>query len=69
MQDVIELILADAEDEKHMDVFTKMLDEFRVKYTVGKTWTTDGFYREMAEKIKRRKQQIIWIQRNGMCEV
>ena len=40
-----------------MDIFTKMLDEFRVKYTVGKTWTTDAFYRETAEKINRRKQQ------------
>lgn len=39
------------------DVFTKMLDELHVKYTVGKTWTTDAFYRETPEKIKRRKQQ------------
>ena len=40
-----------------MDVFIKMLNELHVKYTVGKTWTTDAFYRETLEKINRRKQQ------------
>lgn len=44
-------------NENHMHVFTKMLAELHVKYTVGKTWTTDAFYRETPEKIKRRKQQ------------
>lgn len=34
-----------------------MLDEFQIKYTVGKTWTTDAFYRETVDKIKRRKEQ------------
>lgn len=43
-------------NQKHMIVFTKMLDELHVKYTVGKTWTTDAFYRETADKIKRRKE-------------
>lgn len=42
---------------KHMDVFTEMLNELHVKYTVGKTWTTDAFYRETPEKVKRRKEQ------------
>ena len=42
---------------KYMEVFTQMLDELQVKYTVGKTWTTDAFYRETPEKIKRRKEQ------------
>lgn len=42
---------------KYMDVFTGMLDELHVKYTVGKTWTTDAIYRETPEKIKRRKEQ------------
>lgn len=42
---------------KYMDVFTQMLDELHVKYTVGKVWTTDAFYRETSGKINRRKQQ------------
>ena len=44
-------------NERYMDVFIKMLNELHVKYTVGKTWTTDAFYRETLEKINRRKQQ------------
>lgn len=44
-------------NRKYMDVFTQMLDEMHVKYTVGKTWTTDAFYRETPDKIKRRREQ------------
>lgn len=44
-------------NQKHMDVFTKMLDELHIKYTVGKAWTTDAIYRETADKVKRRKEQ------------
>lgn len=44
-------------NEKYMSVFTGILDELQVKYTVGKTWTTDAIYRETADKIKRRKEQ------------
>lgn len=44
-------------NEKYLPVFTDMLDEFHVKYTVGKTWTTDAFYRETPEKVRRRKEQ------------
>ncbi len=44
-------------NQKYQDVFTGMLDELHVKYTVGKTWTTDAFYRETPEKVKRRKEQ------------
>lgn len=42
---------------RYTDVFTEMLDELHVKYTIGKTWTTDAFYRETPEKVKRRKEQ------------
>lgn len=42
---------------KHLAMFTEMLDELHVKYTVGKTWSTDAFYRETPEKVKRRKAQ------------
>ncbi len=44
-------------NEKYMSVFTGMLDELQIKYTVGKTWTTDAIYRETANKIKHRKEQ------------
>ena len=44
-------------NEKYISVFTGMLDELQIKYTVGKTWTTDAIYRETADKIKRRKAQ------------
>lgn len=44
-------------NEKYRDIFTEMLEEFQVKYTVGKTWTMDAIYRETPEKVRRRKQQ------------
>ena len=44
-------------NEKYISVFTGMLDELQIKYTVGKTWTTDAIYRETADKIKHRKEQ------------
>lgn len=44
-------------NRKYLEVFTGMLDELQVKYTVGKTWTMDAIYRETPEKIKRRKEQ------------
>lgn len=44
-------------NQKYMGVFTQMLDELHVKYTVGKTWTTDAFYRETPDKVKHRKEQ------------
>ncbi|MCD8130821.1 MAG: nucleoside phosphorylase [Lachnospiraceae bacterium] len=46
-----------AVNEKYMEVFVRLLDELRVKYTIGKTWTTDAFYRETPDKVKRRKQR------------
>lgn len=44
-------------NQKHMNTFTGMLEELHVKYIVGKTWSTDAFYRETQEKVNRRKQQ------------
>lgn len=46
-----------AVNETYMDVFTAMLDELQVKYTIGKTWTSDAFYRETPKKVERRKRQ------------
>ena len=42
-------------NQKTMKMFTELLGELQVKYTIGKTWTTDSFYRETPEKVKRRK--------------
>lgn len=44
-------------NEKYLDTFCGLLDQLQVKYTVGKTWTTDAFYRETPAKVQRRKQQ------------
>ncbi len=43
-------------NEEYADVLCALLDRLKVKYTVGKVWTTDAFYRETAEKTKRRKE-------------
>ena len=44
-------------NKEHMDTFTQLLDEIGVKYTVGKTWTTDGFYRETTGKVKMMQEK------------
>lgn len=44
-------------NKKHMATFKTLLNELGVKYTVGKTWTTDGFYRETAGKVKLMKEK------------
>ena len=44
-------------NEKHIDTFTKMLDDMGISYTIGKTWTTDAIYRETKDKVKARKEQ------------
>lgn len=44
-------------NRKYISAFTEMLEELQIKYTVGKTWTTDAIYRETPEKVQRRKAQ------------
>lgn len=41
-------------DRHHLEDVEKVLDEMKIDYIVGKTWTTDAFYRETREKIKNR---------------
>lgn len=41
----------------YLRLFTDLLDAMNIHYTVGKVWTTDAFYRETVEKVKRRKEQ------------
>ena len=38
------------------DKFVELLKEINCRYTEGKVWTTDGFYRETVDKVERRKQ-------------
>lgn len=40
---------------KYREVFIEILNRHQCAYTQGKTWTTDAFYRETAEKMARRK--------------
>lgn len=42
---------------KYTEEFIELLDELECSYTTGKTWTTDAFYRETADKMKTRKEQ------------
>ncbi|MGL5315345.1 MAG: nucleoside phosphorylase [Peptostreptococcaceae bacterium] len=42
---------------KYIDTFTNILDDHKLKYNIGKVWTTDGIYRETREKVKLRKEQ------------
>ncbi len=40
---------------KYREVFTEILEKLSCRYTIGKTWTTDGIYRETREKAARRR--------------
>lgn len=44
-------------NEKYIDIFTSLLDNFGYSYTTGTTWTTDAFYRETRDKVERRKNE------------
>ena len=45
-----------AVNRKYRDDFIEILSRRGYKYTEGVTWTTDAFYRETPEKVKRRKE-------------
>jgi uridine phosphorylase len=44
-------------DSNVIAVIEKVLQKHKVKYLVGKTWTTDAFYRETRDKIALRKSE------------
>lgn len=44
-------------DREYVDVLEKVIKKFNVNYTLGKTWTTDGIFRETRSKMERRKAQ------------
>lgn len=46
-----------AVNPKYVDIFTRILDKHKLKYNIGKVWTTDGIYRETRDKVKVRKSQ------------
>lgn len=43
-----------AVNPKYREEFIEILDRHNCTYALGKTWTTDAFYRETAEKMARR---------------
>ncbi|MDL2292316.1 nucleoside phosphorylase [Acholeplasma sp. OttesenSCG-928-E16] len=44
-------------DSKIVNTIKKYLEDQKEDFVIGKTWTTDAFYRETEEKIKRRKKE------------
>lgn len=44
-------------NEKYHQEFCNLLDEMGYSYTEGVTWTTDAFYRETRDKVKKRKNE------------
>ena len=40
-----------------VDAIKKVLLKHKIEHVITKTWTTDGFYRETRERIKRRKSE------------
>ena len=44
-------------DADMLQAIARALEETGVSYTVGKTWTTDGLYRETAEKVALRRSE------------
>lgn len=44
-------------NKKYIPEFIAFLDELNIEYRIGKTWTTDAFYRETRSKMEKRKEQ------------
>ncbi len=44
-------------NEKYIEEFIDLLKTHNYSYVIGKTWTTDAFYRETKEKMALRKKQ------------
>lgn len=41
---------------RYIPTMTSLLDEIGLRYTLGKTWTTDAMYRETREKVEKRRK-------------
>lgn len=46
-----------AVNTKYIPEFLEVLRSHECRYTIGKTWTTDAFYRETRQKVQMRKTQ------------
>lgn len=46
-----------AVNPKYIDIFTNILENYKLKYHIGKVWTTDAMYRETRNKVNFRKAQ------------
>lgn len=44
-------------NKQYINTVIALCEELHVKYTIGKAWTTDAFYRETPAKVKHRKEQ------------
>ncbi|TWT12207.1 nucleoside phosphorylase [Streptococcus sp. sy004] len=44
-------------NQDHLSALESFLDQGQISYTLGKAWTTDGIYRETANKITKRRQE------------
>lgn len=42
---------------KYKDLFKEILNDMEYSYVEGTTWTTDAFYRETKDKVKKRKEE------------
>lgn len=59
-------------DQRIVDIIRKYFDENNYDYIVGKTWTTDAFYRETTDKIALRKQEgamIVEMEQAGLLAI
>jgi len=43
-------------NKKYIKEFVDVLNEYNCSYSMGKTWTTDAFYRETVDKVQKRKE-------------
>ncbi len=46
-----------AADAAAVTAIREVLQQHQIPFIIGKTWTTDGFYRETPERIRKRKQE------------
>jgi uridine phosphorylase len=44
-------------DVRGIEVFQRVLDDAEIPYFIGRTWTTDGFFRETRSRVNRRQAE------------
>lgn len=57
---------------KVVKLISDFLDQEKIKYVIGKTWTTDAFYRETKKKIELRQQEgaiLVEMEQSAMIAV